>query len=257
MNNQNILFQTIDWSTIPKNEHLGENGKAFWQTVQFEGLRVRIVEYSKGYIADHWCKKGHIVHCLEGEFISELESGEKYKLIKGMTYIVSDNLSSHRSLTENGVKLMIIDGNFLKRKNIINYNIYRQSHLIAYNRGYLVTLFSGVSPKFCTSFGRQVNSERYVTLLGSSFIVSLAAPSCQQSVKPGSKDKLPGFFDNGERATEERILCISTARFRSMNMKKAAIIVMGLTLSVSLAFTQSQARETPLRDSRGGFRVEV
>jgi hypothetical protein len=112
--NSNIPFQTIDWASIPKTEHKGETGTAFWQTVQFPGLRVRLVEYSKGYMADHWCKKGHIVLCLEGEFISEMHDGEKFRLTKGMTYIVSDDLSSHRSIAENGVKLMIIDGDFLQ-----------------------------------------------------------------------------------------------------------------------------------------------
>ncbi len=109
-----IPFQTIDWDKIPKIEHVGENGTSFWQTMQFEGLRVRIVEYTNGYLADHWCQKGHIVHCLEGDFISELENGEEFYLSQGMTYIVSDNLSSHRSLSKNGVKLLIIDGDFLK-----------------------------------------------------------------------------------------------------------------------------------------------
>lgn len=111
--NQQIPFQTIDWSEITKSVHDGETGSAFWQTVQFPGLRIRIVEYSKGYLADHWCRKGHIVHCIEGEFISELESGEKVLLKPGMTYVVSDELSSHRSKTEAGVKLLIIDGDFL------------------------------------------------------------------------------------------------------------------------------------------------
>jgi len=115
-NDNNIPFQTIDWTNIAKTEHKGEFGTSFWQTIQFEGLRIRIVEYSKGYLADHWCKKGHIVHCLEGEFVSELENGEKFTLKKGMTYVVSDDLSSHRSSTEDGVKLMIIDGDFLKIK---------------------------------------------------------------------------------------------------------------------------------------------
>ena len=109
-----IPFQKIDWSSIEKVEYKGETGIALWQTTQFEELRVRIVEYSKGYLADHWCKKGHIVHCLDGEFISELSSGEKIILKKGDTYVVSDELSSHRSITENGTKLLIIDGDFLK-----------------------------------------------------------------------------------------------------------------------------------------------
>jgi quercetin dioxygenase-like cupin family protein len=110
----NINFQTIDWDNIAKTEHPGETGTAHWQTLQFAGLRVRIVEYSAGYLADHWCQKGHIVHCLEGSFQSELENGEIFLLNKGMTYIVSDNLSSHRSIAEHGVKLLIIDGDFLK-----------------------------------------------------------------------------------------------------------------------------------------------
>jgi len=114
--NNNIPFFTIDWTSIPKTEHKGETGIAYWQTVQFSGLRVRIVEYSKGYLADHWCQKGHIVHCLEGEFVSEMQNGEKTILTKGMTYVVSDDLSSHRSSTATGVKLMIIDGDFLKLK---------------------------------------------------------------------------------------------------------------------------------------------
>ena len=112
----NIPFQTIDWKTIPKVEYEGETGNATWQIVQFPGLRIRIVEYSKGYLADHWCQKGHIVHCLEGEFISESQNGDKFTLKKGMTYVVSDELSSHRSFSKNGVKVMIIDGDFLKLK---------------------------------------------------------------------------------------------------------------------------------------------
>jgi len=112
----NIPFQAIDWTSIEKIKYKGETGVAFWQTVQFPGLRVRIVEYSNGYLADHWCQKGHIVHCLEGEFISELVTGEKIKLKKGETYVVSDELSSHRSISENGVTLLIIDGDFLKNK---------------------------------------------------------------------------------------------------------------------------------------------
>jgi hypothetical protein len=112
--NKNIPFQTIDWTTIPKVEYKGQTGIAWWQTVQLPGLRIRIVEYSDGYIADHWCRKGHIVHCLEGEFTSESPEGENFELRKGMTYVVSDELSSHRSNTLSGVKLMIIDGDFLK-----------------------------------------------------------------------------------------------------------------------------------------------
>jgi len=114
MSLSNIEFKTINWSEIAKTIHPGETGGSTWQTLQFPGLRIRIIEYSAGYLADHWCQKGHIVHCLEGEFVSELESGEKFTLTAGMTYVVSDNLSSHRSVSKDGVKLLIIDGDFLK-----------------------------------------------------------------------------------------------------------------------------------------------
>jgi hypothetical protein len=110
----NIPFQVIDWSSIEKIEYAGETGTAFWQTTQLGGLRIRLVEYSKGYLADHWCQKGHIVHCLDGAFVSELRTGERYTLSKGDTYVVSDELSTHRSISENGVRLLIIDGDFLK-----------------------------------------------------------------------------------------------------------------------------------------------
>ncbi len=116
MSDQNIPFQTIDWEKVPRTEHKGETGVAYWQTMQFQGLRIRIVEYSEGYFADHWCEKGHVVYCLEGDVVNELKDGTKSLLTKGMSYVVSDELSSHRSITEKGVKLLIIDGDFLKLK---------------------------------------------------------------------------------------------------------------------------------------------
>jgi len=116
MNNKNIPFQSINWDNIKKTEHKGTTGTAYWQTLQFDGLRLRLVEYSENYLADHWCEKGHIVHCLEGEVINELKDGTQSTLRTGMSYVVSDELSSHRSITKNGVKLLIIDGDFLKLK---------------------------------------------------------------------------------------------------------------------------------------------
>jgi hypothetical protein len=113
----NIPFQTIDWMNVERVEYKGETGVAYWQTIQFPGLRIRMVEYSKGYFADHWCEKGHIVHCLEGSFVSTLKTGESFILSTGMSYVVSDHLSSHQSKTENGVKLLIVDGDFLQHDN--------------------------------------------------------------------------------------------------------------------------------------------
>ena len=109
-----IPFQLIKWEMVPATEHPGEKGSSAWKTLQYEGLRVRLVDYSAGYMADHWCRKGHLVHCLEGEFTSQMKNGEEYTLKQGMSYIVSDGCSTHRSLSANGVKLLIIDGDFLK-----------------------------------------------------------------------------------------------------------------------------------------------
>jgi hypothetical protein len=110
----NIPFQITDWQNIPKTEHKGETGTAFWQTLQFGDLRIRQVEYSANYKADHWCQKGHIIYCIEGEMTTELSDGSLHVMKKGMTYQVSDELSSHRSSTVSGVKLLIIDGAFLQ-----------------------------------------------------------------------------------------------------------------------------------------------
>ena len=66
----------------------------------------------------HWCQKGHDIQCLHGKFISELSTGEKIKMTTGETYAVSDELSAHRSNSVSGVKLLVIEKDFLKK--IIN-----------------------------------------------------------------------------------------------------------------------------------------
>ena len=114
MNSSNIPFQLTDWSTLVEEEHKGETGTAYWRTQQFGGLRIRMVEYSANYKADHWCEKGHIIYCIEGEMDTELADRSIHKLSKGMSYQVSDKLSSHRTSSVSGVKLFIVDGDFLR-----------------------------------------------------------------------------------------------------------------------------------------------
>src|SRR6187549_1581573 len=116
MNEHLIPFQTTDWTIIPSTKHAGETGFATWRTLKFGDLRIRMVDYSENYKADHWCEKGHIIYCIEGEMDTELADGRVIKLSKGMTYQVSDELSSHRTSSANGVKLFIVDGDFLKLK---------------------------------------------------------------------------------------------------------------------------------------------
>jgi hypothetical protein len=113
MTTNNIIFQITDWSNIAATSHMGETGIAYWKTLQFGDLRIRMVEYSKNYQADHWCTKGHIIFCIDGEMITELSDGRKFKMTRGMTYQVSDDLSSHRTSSIDGVKLFIVDGAFL------------------------------------------------------------------------------------------------------------------------------------------------
>jgi hypothetical protein len=104
-----IPFGTTDWSTVEQTEHKGETGIACWRTRNFGGIRVRMVEYSPGYLADHWCEKGHILLCLEGELHTEIKDGRRFVLKPGMSYQVSDNADPHRSFTETGAKLFIVD----------------------------------------------------------------------------------------------------------------------------------------------------
>ena len=109
MKMSDIPFGTTDWSTVERTEHRGENGTAYWRTQHFGGIRVRMVEYTPGYLADHWCVKGHILLCLEGELQTELDDGRKFVLTPGMSYQVADNAEAHRSSTAIGAKLFVVD----------------------------------------------------------------------------------------------------------------------------------------------------
>jgi quercetin dioxygenase-like cupin family protein len=109
MHMSHIPFGTTDWSTVEKTVHPGEQGTAYWQTQQFGDIRVRIVEYSPGYLADHWCRKGHILFCLQGELHTELDDGRTFTLTAGTSYQVADNAEAHRSSTKTGAKLFIVD----------------------------------------------------------------------------------------------------------------------------------------------------
>jgi quercetin dioxygenase-like cupin family protein len=104
-----IAFGTTDWSSVEPTDHPGTTGTACWRTRQFGGIRVRMVEYSPGYLADHWCTKGHILLVLDGELETELADGRTFTLKPGMSYQVADGAEPHRSSTRNGAKLFIVD----------------------------------------------------------------------------------------------------------------------------------------------------
>jgi hypothetical protein len=104
-----IAFGVTDWAQVERTEHKGEIGTAYWRTRNFGDIRVRMVEYNAGYLADHWCSKGHVLLCLEGQLHTELKDGRKFILTPGMSYQVADDAEAHRSSTEMGAKLFIVD----------------------------------------------------------------------------------------------------------------------------------------------------
>lgn len=109
MNINDIPFGITDWSQVEATEHPGETGVAHWRTQQFGALRVRMVEYSPGYLADHWCSKGHILLCVDGELHTELQDGRRFVMTTGMSYQVADGAEAHRSSTDKGARLFIVD----------------------------------------------------------------------------------------------------------------------------------------------------
>jgi hypothetical protein len=106
---EGIPFGVTDWSALEPTVHPGETGTALWRTKQFGAIRVRMVEYSPRYTADHWCSKGHIVLCVEGELETELSDGRIIRLMPGQSYQVADGAEPHRSRSEGGARLFIVD----------------------------------------------------------------------------------------------------------------------------------------------------
>lgn len=106
---QDVPFCTMDWSTVEATVHPGIGGEAYWRTLEIGNIRVRIVEYTPGYLADHWCNRGHVLLVLEGELETELSDGRKFVLTPGMSYQVADDVNPHRSYTAVGAKIFIVD----------------------------------------------------------------------------------------------------------------------------------------------------
>lgn len=102
-------FAVTDWADVAATQHRGETGMAFWRTRDFGEIRVRMVEYSPGYCADHWCSKGHVILCLDGELRTELADGRHFTLKRGESYQTPDGEPAHRSSTEVGARLFIVD----------------------------------------------------------------------------------------------------------------------------------------------------
>ncbi|MBM3573373.1 MAG: hypothetical protein FJX52_13610 [Alphaproteobacteria bacterium] len=106
---EGVPFQITDWANVPATHHPGETGYALWRTLEVGNIRVRVVEYSPGYRADHWCSKGHVLYVMDGELTTELKDGRVMTLVPGTSYEVADGAEPHRSRTEKGAKLFIVD----------------------------------------------------------------------------------------------------------------------------------------------------
>ena len=106
---EDVSFCTTDWGTVPTTEHAGETGMAIWRTLETGNIRVRMVDYTPGYRADHWCSRGHVLLVLAGELVTELADGRRIVLPAGSSYQVAENAEPHRSETSTGAKLFIVD----------------------------------------------------------------------------------------------------------------------------------------------------
>jgi len=104
-----IPFGVTDWQAVETTRHAGDVGEATWRTRRFGELRVRLVEYSPGYVANHWCQKGHILFCVDGELVTDLQDGRSFTLKPGMSYQVADGAEPHRSRTAKGARLFVVD----------------------------------------------------------------------------------------------------------------------------------------------------
>lgn len=109
MNLPSIPFELITWSDVQRTEKPGATGTVRTQERSFGDIRVRMVEYSPGYLADHWCRKGHVLLCIEGEMQTELDDGTIVTLRPGTSYQVGDDAQAHRSSTQTGARLFIVD----------------------------------------------------------------------------------------------------------------------------------------------------
>jgi hypothetical protein len=110
MNLSGLPCGKIDWSEIPATTHAGETGSATERARVFGDIRLRVIEYSPGYLADHWCDKGHILLITAGALAIEHRDGSRYDLAAGGTWHVADHgAPAHRVVCDRGATVFIVD----------------------------------------------------------------------------------------------------------------------------------------------------
>ena len=106
---ERVPFAATDWEQVPASEIEGERGTARQRTVEAGNLRLRMVEFSPGYRADHWCPRGHVVLVLEGALTTELKDGRRFESPAGTSFQVADGDGFHLVSTAAGAKVFIVD----------------------------------------------------------------------------------------------------------------------------------------------------
>ena len=102
-------FETIQWDEVEATEHAGITGFSRRRICQFGEISVRMVELSPDYLAEHWCEKGHVILCLEGEVDVQLRDGRTFTLRPGMSCQVGDGIDAHRGYSSSGARLFVVD----------------------------------------------------------------------------------------------------------------------------------------------------
>lgn len=103
-------FTVVRLTRFDRTMEPGETGRSFSRAAETPDMRLRLVEYEAGYLADHWCDRGHVLHVIDGELTVELQDGRSFALQKGDSFVVSDRGdSSHRVRSERGASVFIAD----------------------------------------------------------------------------------------------------------------------------------------------------
>jgi len=106
----NIPEQVTDWTQLPAIEVPGTSGVAKARTQDIGEAQLRLIEYSQGYLADHWCAKGHVIYVVSGTLAIEHQDGRAAcALSAGMSWCVADEARAHRVRSDDGATIFVLD----------------------------------------------------------------------------------------------------------------------------------------------------
>lgn len=98
--NHLIEFDKIPWTEPAK----GIRSKAVVKGNQ----RIRLVEFSYGFIEPDWCRKGHAGYVLDGEFANDYSGTiERYKT-GDVIFITQGENDKHKAILNKGEKVTLL-----------------------------------------------------------------------------------------------------------------------------------------------------